>query len=148
MPPKAVRNAIRWMFARPERLPDTWYDAATDEFLRFFRSPRGRIAFFSCLRQIYLEDAFGSGGFWTRLPELAPPALFLWGSHDPLVPPAFAHHVGEWLPSAEQVTLDRCGHLPQVECAEKTNALLDEFFERARLPVASPVEAERGSQAA
>src|SRR5581483_9821291 len=58
MPPGAVRRTIRWMFARPDRLPDTWYDAATDEFLRYFRSPRGRIAFFSCLRQIYLEDAF------------------------------------------------------------------------------------------
>jgi pimeloyl-ACP methyl ester carboxylesterase len=132
MPSGAVRSTIRWMFARPERLPDTWYDAAVDEFLRYFRGPRGRIAFFSCLRQIYLEDAFGTGGFWTRLPELAPPALFVWGEHDPLVPSSFARHVVEAVPHARSVVLPDCGHVPQFELPEQTHALVREFL--AELP--------------
>jgi len=48
-----------------------------------------------------------------------------------LVPPAFGRHVQKWLPSAEQVTLPECGHLPQVEHPDKTNELLMSFFTRA-----------------
>ena len=40
-------------------------------------------------------------------PSCEPPALFIWGSHDPLVPAAFGRHVRQWLPTAEQVTLER-----------------------------------------
>ncbi|HTK67580.1 MAG TPA: alpha/beta fold hydrolase [Pseudonocardia sp.] len=136
MPPAAVRSTIRWMFARPERLPDTWYDSAVDEFVRYFRGPRGRVAFFSCLRQIYLEDAFGTGGFWTRLPELAPPALFVWGDRDPLVPSSFARHVVDAVPHARSVVLPDCGHVPQFELPEQTHALVREFLDE--LPAIPP----------
>ena len=60
--------------------------------------------------------------------ELERPALFVWGSHDPLVPAGFSRHVRRWLPSAEQVTIDHCGHVPQVERPEETNELLMGFF--------------------
>jgi pimeloyl-ACP methyl ester carboxylesterase len=55
----------------------------------------------------------------------------MWGSHDPLVPAAFGRHVAKWLPDARQVTIDRCGHVPQVECPDQTNALLVSFFDEA-----------------
>jgi hypothetical protein len=38
--------------------------------------------------------------------------------------------VHKWLPTAEQVTIDGCGHVPQVEHPEETNALLLSFFSR------------------
>ena len=50
---------------------------------------------------------------------------------DVVIPAAFSGHVRKWLPSAEQVTIDCCGHVPQVECPEETNELLLSFFERA-----------------
>src|SRR5918999_1582176 len=68
-----VRKIIRSMFAKPDRLAEPWYDAAADEFLRVFSSPRGRIAFFSAARQIYLEEPFGDAGFWDRLRGLTSP---------------------------------------------------------------------------
>jgi len=34
---------------------------------------------FTALRQLYLDDAFGQAGFWTRLPRMDTPALFIWG---------------------------------------------------------------------
>ncbi|MET0750388.1 MAG: hypothetical protein ABWZ43_04940, partial [Solirubrobacterales bacterium] len=37
---------------------------------------------------------------------------------------AFARHVAEALPGAEQVILDDCGHVPQVEFAERANLLI------------------------
>jgi pimeloyl-ACP methyl ester carboxylesterase len=103
-------------------------DLMVDEFRRIYHTAGARYAFLSCARNIYLERPFGRGGFYPRLAELQTPALFIWGSHDPLVPAAFERHVRQWLPSATQVTLDRCGHLPQVERAEETNKLLMDFF--------------------
>jgi hypothetical protein len=47
------------------------------------------------------------------------------------VPAAFEPHVRKWLPSAEQVVIDSCGHVPQVERPEETNALLMRFFAQA-----------------
>jgi pimeloyl-ACP methyl ester carboxylesterase len=52
----------------------------------------------------------------------------MWGSHDPLVPAAFSRHVAKWLPDARQVTIDRCGHVPQVERPDQTNDLLVSLF--------------------
>jgi pimeloyl-ACP methyl ester carboxylesterase len=121
--------SIKRMFSRPSRLPDTWYEAAADEFLRVFGTPRGRIAFFSAARQIYLEEPYGDDGFWDRLPSLGRPALFVWGQRDRLVPAAFARHVEQALPAATSVVLRDCGHVPQYELPEETHRLVREFVE-------------------
>ena len=57
-----------------------------DEFLRAYLTRQGRVAFYASARNIYLEDPHGPKGFWTRLPALAAPALFVWGTRDRLVP--------------------------------------------------------------
>jgi pimeloyl-ACP methyl ester carboxylesterase len=103
-------------------------DLMVDEFRRIYHSAGARYAFLASARNIYLEAPYGRGGFYPRLAQLEPPALFVWGSHDRLVPPAFGRHVARWLPGAQQVTVSCCGHVPQVECAEDTNRLLLEFF--------------------
>jgi pimeloyl-ACP methyl ester carboxylesterase len=101
-----------------------------DEFRRIYHSAGARYAFLASARNIYLEAPFGRSGFYPRLSRLRPPALFVWGSHDRLVPPGFGRHVRRWLPGAEQVTIPECGHVPQVECAEETSRLLMDFFVR------------------
>ncbi|HZU59444.1 MAG TPA: alpha/beta fold hydrolase [Solirubrobacteraceae bacterium] len=106
-------------------------DLMVDEFRRIYQSAGARYAFLASARNIYLEAPYGARGFYPRLAGLTPPALFVWGSHDNLVPPAFSRHVRKWLPGAEQVTLENCGHVPQVECTERTNQLLMDFFARA-----------------
>jgi pimeloyl-ACP methyl ester carboxylesterase len=106
-------------------------DLMVDEFRRIYHSAGARYAFLASARNIYLEAPFGRGGFYPRLAQLEPSALFVWGSHDRIVPPAFGRHVKRWLPGAEQVTVNCCGHVPQVECPEDTNRLLLEFFARA-----------------
>jgi len=87
-----------------------------------------RFAFLASARNIYLEAPFGGSGFYPRLAQLKPPAMFIWGSHDRLVPPAFGRHVSRWLPAARQITIPCCGHVPQVECPEETDRALLEFF--------------------
>jgi pimeloyl-ACP methyl ester carboxylesterase len=92
------------------------------------------VAFFSSLRQIYLDDAFGEGGFWRRLPELKPPALFVWGARDRLVPIGFARHVAEALPHATTVVLEDCGHVPQFELPERTHREVRAFLRSLSQP--------------
>jgi pimeloyl-ACP methyl ester carboxylesterase len=111
-------------------------DLVVDEFQRIYHTAGARYALLATARNIYLEAPFGRHGFYRRLAELRPPALFVWGSHDRLVPPAFSRHVHNWLPHAEQVTIDGCGHVPQVERAEETNELLVSFFSRAERTLA------------
>ena len=108
-------------------------DLVVDEFLRIYHTAGARYALLASARNIYLEAPFGRHGFYRRLADLRPPALFVWGSHDRLVPPAFSPHVRKWLPQAEQVTIAGCGHVPQVERPEETNELLLNFFGRAQL---------------
>jgi pimeloyl-ACP methyl ester carboxylesterase len=115
-----------------------------DEFRRIYQSAGARLAFLASARNIYLEAPYGRNGFYSRLSELRPPALFVWGSHDALVPPAFSRHVARWLPSAEQVTMDACGHVPQVERAEETNDLLMRFFTRSEIALAPASRRGRG----
>jgi pimeloyl-ACP methyl ester carboxylesterase len=122
-------EGIRVMFSQPDRLPPAWYDAAADEARRVMRKAAHRVAFFSCARQIYLEDAYGKNGFWQRLPGLTPPALFIWGDRDRLVPSSFARHVAAALPDAGQVVLEDCGHVPQFEHPAETMAMIRGFLD-------------------
>jgi pimeloyl-ACP methyl ester carboxylesterase len=106
---------------------EEWAAAGIDEFLRSYLTPRGRAAFYAAARNIYLEEPRGPRGLWTRLPDLRPPSLFVWGRRDQLVPLAFAGHVREALPCAQHLELD-CGHVPQLEAPRQTHEALREFF--------------------
>ena len=86
-------RGLRGLFADPSRLPDAWHEAAMDEFVRVFTIRANRLAIFSALRNVYLDEPFGESGFWDRLPTLNPPALFVWGDRDVLVPAGFARFV-------------------------------------------------------
>src|SRR3954466_10489326 len=94
------------MFADRDLVDPSVADVVVDEFERIYRSAGARLAFLSSARSIYLEAPFGRHGFYPRLAGLRPPALFVWSSHDRLIPPRLGHHVKKWLPSAEQVVLD------------------------------------------
>ena len=118
------------MFADRDLVDPSVADIAVDEFERIYRSAGARLGFLSSARNVYLERPFGRGGFYPRLAHLQPPAMFVWGGHDKLIPPGFQRHVERWLPAAEQILLDDCGHVPQVERPDRTNGLLARFFAR------------------
>jgi pimeloyl-ACP methyl ester carboxylesterase len=112
---------------------DGWAAAGVDEFLRTYLTPRGRAAFYAAARNIYLDEPHGEDGFWTRLGELSPRALFVWGRRDNLVPIAFMKHVERALPRARHVELD-CGHVPQLERPRETHAAVREFLREVGRP--------------
>jgi pimeloyl-ACP methyl ester carboxylesterase len=128
IPRRVATRGLRNLFAEPTRLPAAWYDAAIDEFIRVVGVRANRLAMFSALRHVYLDEPFGETGFWERLPALKPPALFVWGAQDVLVPAGFARFVAEALPTAGRVVLDRCGHVPQFEQPERTVELVRQFL--------------------
>jgi pimeloyl-ACP methyl ester carboxylesterase len=140
-----VRSRFWGMISRPERLDPAVGDIAADEFLRTYRSRAARVAFYAAARQIYLDAPDGPKGFWTRLRELDPPALFIWGSDDPLVPSRFSHHVATALPDSPQIVLSDCGHVPQIELPERTHALIREFIASAGASASAPARLARSA---
>jgi pimeloyl-ACP methyl ester carboxylesterase len=118
------------MFADPDQIDPSVADVVVDEFQRIYASAGARLAFLTSARNIYLERPLGRGGFYPRLTELEAPAMFVWGARDRIIPPGFQRHVAKWLPGAEQIVLEDCGHVPQVERAEQTIGLLQRFFAR------------------
>ena len=77
-------------------------------------------------------------------PSSRRPSLFVWGARDRLIPPGFKRHVAQWLPDAEQIVLEDCGHVPQVERSEQTNGLLRRFFDARRRARPAPRPGARG----
>ncbi len=104
-----------------------WAAAGVDEFLRSFLDRRGRVAFYEAARNIYMDEPHGEEGFWTRLRELSPDTLFVWGRQDALVPISFMRHVEKCLPAARHLELD-CGHVPQMEAPHDTHGAMRAFF--------------------
>jgi len=137
---KARVKASFWaLFAQPDRLDPAAAEVAVNEFCRTYRSRAARVAFHTAARNIYLDEPHGDQGLWTRLKELEPPSLFVWGDRDKLIPASFARHVTKAIPNAEQVVLADCGHVPQVELPERTNALICERIASAGSPAAKPL---------
>ena len=118
------------LFADRDRIDPSVCDTVVEEFRRTYASPGARVAFLAAARRLYLDEPFGRGGFYPRLAQLAVPSLFIWGSHDTVTPASLGDHVARWLPSAEQVVLDDCGHVPQIEHPDDTGDLLLDFFAR------------------
>ena len=106
---------------------DGWSAAGVDEFLRSYLDPRGRAAFYAAARNIYMDEPHGESGLWTRLAQMSPQTMFVWGRHDMLVPRQFRKHVERVLPAARHVELD-CGHVPQLERPRETHRAIRDFL--------------------
>jgi pimeloyl-ACP methyl ester carboxylesterase len=87
------------------------------------------VALRACARQIFVEEAHGLQGFWDRLPGLGPPALFVWGDRDRLVPASFERHVVQAVPHAQSVVMHDCGHVPQFEHPQQTAEITRAFID-------------------
>jgi pimeloyl-ACP methyl ester carboxylesterase len=133
LPREQMGKALRRLFADPGCLHDSWYEAAIDDFLATWRSPRARRAFFTALRNIYLDEPEGDDGFWSRLSKMETPALFLYGERDELITHHFSRKIRRTLPEAEVFVWEDCGHVPQIELPDRTARAMLRFFDRAAL---------------
>ena len=130
LPRGQVLEGLRQLFADPDRVAPDWYEAAVDDFLTIWRSPRARMAFSAAARHLYMEEPEGDDGFWARLPAMTTPALYLYGTRDVLITARSAQRVSRALPNSKVVVWKDCGHVPQIEFPERTIDLITGFFAR------------------
>ncbi|HEX8087177.1 MAG TPA: alpha/beta fold hydrolase [Solirubrobacteraceae bacterium] len=123
-----VESTFSSLFYDKDAIDPSMADIVVEEFQRIYGTSGARLAFLSAARNIYLDKPFGRGGFYPRLSELAAPSMFVWGTHDNLIPAGFKRHVEKWLPRAEQIVLENCGHVPQVERPDHVIGLLERFL--------------------
>jgi pimeloyl-ACP methyl ester carboxylesterase len=91
-------------------LEHDWFARACVRVAYYSTCPATRAAVVSASRELALDPAFGPDGLWTRLPDLEPPACFLWAGRDRLIPSGHAGEVARVLPSAAQIEVGCSGH--------------------------------------
>jgi pimeloyl-ACP methyl ester carboxylesterase/putative sterol carrier protein len=122
---KWMETVIRRLFADPSRLPESAYSSAAKEFIRIYRDPVARMAFFSSLRHIVTERP---EPFYSSLRRIKQPVLVAFGDQDRTVPPRLGVRLAQRLPNSEYVALPGCGHVPQFEATEATEAVVAAFL--------------------
>jgi pimeloyl-ACP methyl ester carboxylesterase len=128
MPRRQLKDTIRSLFAKPSRIDESWYEAAVDDFLATWKSPRARMAFFAAARHLYLQEPNGEKGFWACLSLMSTPAFYIYGRHDTIITHHFGSKVSRFLPDAHVEVWNDCGHVPQLEHSDRTAERLVEFF--------------------
>jgi len=77
----------------------------------------------------------GTMGAWTldgKLDALRLPVVLIWGASDQVMPLDYARRVLAGLPQGRLITLEKCGHVPQVECPTAFLAALRQALEGVR----------------
>lgn len=128
LPRGKVMDGLKQLFADPSRVEAEWFEAAVDDFLQIWKSPRARMAFSAAARHIYLEEPMGEKGFWMRLAAMSTPSLYVYGTHDVLISHHSSRRVRKALPHSNVVVWPDSGHVPQIEHPERTAALLQDFY--------------------
>jgi 3-oxoadipate enol-lactonase len=121
-----TRTEARESVAQTRDPASPWIpDFVLDDIVRQARvGPLARFAATAAtMEEHVLDDA--------QLRSLAVPVRLIWGASDRLVPLDYAVRMAARLPDATVTTLDRCGHVPQVECPDKLLAVLTKILASA-----------------
>lgn len=63
-----------------------------------------------------------------QLPEMRTRCLVIWGNDDQFVPVAHAQVLKTLMPNVQVEVFDHCGHVPQIECADRFNETVLNFW--------------------
>ena len=64
-----------------------------------------------------------------KVRTIASPTLIVWGREDKIIPLSFARRFHRDIKDSRLVILGKCGHMPQIECADPFNAALLRFLD-------------------
>jgi len=120
-----MKAAVRRLLGDPSKMPESGYDTAAEEFIRIYRTPQARMAFFDSLRHILTESP---KPFWAHMRRVRVPVQIVWGTSDRLVPVRLAPKLAAELPDARLLILPRVGHVPQFEATAQTTEALTTFI--------------------
>ena len=125
---RLMKFVLGQLFVHPEVLTEEARLAAADEFIRIYRHPEARMAFFDSLRHVVTEPP---KPFWARMERVRQPALVVWGEQDRLLPVRLAPRLAQALPNSELLVLPEVGHVPQFEATALILEPLLAFLEKA-----------------
>jgi pimeloyl-ACP methyl ester carboxylesterase len=124
---EGTEKFLKMLFQNQDLITDEWID---EEF-EMSSVPGAQWSLLKTLRSI--------GNIWgvrsaiyrpiiDRLEEIQAPTLILWGAQDQILPVAHAHKAVKRLPNATLHIFNPCGHIPNIECPEEFNALVNDFL--------------------
>jgi pimeloyl-ACP methyl ester carboxylesterase len=133
-PRSAVHASVQSLFYDLSRIPSSMYEESERYCLRSFPEFVRAMAAGLDLRGIRpaLRDAW-----LARIGSYAGPMLVVWGREDRVIPVDQVRVLRTLLPRAEVRIIDRCGHLPMIECPDEFLAAVVPFIERAERAVAA-----------
>jgi pimeloyl-ACP methyl ester carboxylesterase len=77
----------------------------------------------------FLESALTGQDFLdNKVKQIKAPTLVVWGRQDELTPLAMGEAFAQDIAGAQKAYLDKCGHVPQLECAAAFNEALLKFL--------------------
>ena len=134
----AYKELLKWMLYDESMLTDAFVEQAYTAQLK--RNDGYTIKQFveSILRG---EDRLDG-----KISEIRTPTLVVWGREDEATPLSIGARFAIEIPGAQQATIDRCGHMPQFECATPFNAAIRKFILGARpgTPASRPAAGNAG----
>ncbi len=118
--PAAYRETLKWMLHDETILTDDFVEQAYAAQLK--RNDGYTIKEFieSVLRG---EDRLDG-----KMNRIKAPTLVVWGREDEATPLAIGEAFAKEIPGAQMAAIERCGHMPQWECAAAFNAALLKFL--------------------
>ncbi|MBI3667543.1 MAG: alpha/beta fold hydrolase [Acidobacteria bacterium] len=106
-------------------------DLITDEFAERAFTDKLRKNDGYTVNQFIESIARGEDFLDGKLGAIKTPTLIIWGREDELTPLAGAKALEQDIAGSRSLILDRCGHVPQMECAGEFNAGLLKFLSGA-----------------
>jgi pimeloyl-ACP methyl ester carboxylesterase len=91
-------------------ISEDWFTRIGKRAIYYMSCPATRAAFVGAIRAMASDPGRGPESVWARLPSLAPPAIFVWGSRDRMVSPKLEGAVARRLPEAQHLRVPCAGH--------------------------------------
>lgn len=91
-------------------IEEDWLTRIGKRTIYYMSCPATRGAFVGAMRALASDPGSGPESVWARLPGLAPPAVFVWGSRDRMVSPKLERPVARRLPGALHLRVTCAGH--------------------------------------
>jgi pimeloyl-ACP methyl ester carboxylesterase len=143
LPPPLVRRLWAGYLRRPRHYAGLLPDAHLRDVRILLREPGFRRAYLGTLRALARGRAPGEQILVdAELARLQVPTLLVWGEEDRLFPPVHAREAARRIAGARLEIFAGCGHTPQLEDAQRFNAVVGRFLAEGSLAACTdPAEA-------
>jgi 2-hydroxy-6-oxonona-2,4-dienedioate hydrolase len=118
--PSAYRKTLQWMLHDETMLTE---DFVAQAFTAQLKRNDGYT-----INQFIASVLRGEDRLDGKLKQIKAPTLIVWGREDEVTPLAIGEKLAQEIPRAQTVIIEKCGHMPQFECAPAFNSALLKFL--------------------